>query len=88
MPVQPFVHTALTDLHGAQAFDAIALHGYRFPPASTGPWVADWDTVYGIPAAPGASGPYPRQGCNSERWCQMTRPEELSVYEQEFDNDG
>jgi len=88
MPVLPFVNAALDHLHGARAFDGIALHGYRFPPASTGPWVADWDSVQGIPAMPGSAGPYPRQGCNSQRWCQMTWPEELSAYEQEFASQG
>jgi hypothetical protein len=86
--VLPFVHAVLADLQGQRAFDAIGLHAYRFPPASTGPPVRDWDSVKGIPAAPGASGPYPRQGCDSRTWCQMTWPEELSAYEQEFANAG
>jgi hypothetical protein len=88
MPVLPFVHQALTDLGGARAFDGIALHGYRFPPASTGPSVRDWDSVLGIPAAPNAAGPYPAEGCDSQRWCQMSWPQELSAYEQEFANHG
>jgi hypothetical protein len=88
MPVLPFVHQALTDLGGAHAFDGIALHGYRFPPASTGPSVRDWDSVLGIPAAPNAAGPYPAEGCNSQRWCQMSWPQELAAYEQEFTNHG
>jgi hypothetical protein len=87
-PILPFVHTALVDLRGARVFDGIALHPYRFPPATTGPSVADWDSVQGIPSAPGASGPYPAEGCNSPRWCQMTWPHELSAYEQEFANQG
>jgi hypothetical protein len=86
--VLPFVHTVLEDLHGAHVFDGIGLHAYRFPPARTGPWVADWDSVQGIPSAPGAAGPYPAQGCDSPRWCQMTWRQELSAYEQEFTNDG
>jgi hypothetical protein len=88
MPVLPFTHQALAALHGQRAFDAIALHPYRFPPASTGPSVRDWDSVLGIPAAPGAGGPYPAQGCNSVKWCQMSWPQELSAYEQEFTNAG
>jgi hypothetical protein len=88
IPVLPFVHATLTDLHGAHVFDAIGLHAYRFPPATTGPSVADWDSVQGIPSAPRASGPYPAQGCNSPRWCQMTWPQELSAYEQEFADQG
>jgi hypothetical protein len=88
MPVLPFVHQALQALNGARVFDAVALHAYRFPPASTGPGVADWDSVDGIPAAAGARGPYPAQGCDSKRWCQMTWRQELSAYEQEFANQG
>jgi hypothetical protein len=88
IPVLPFVHQTLAALHGAHVFDAIALHAYRFPPATTGPTVADWDSVLGIPSAPGASGPYPQEGCDSVKWCQMTWPQELSAYEQEFANAG
>jgi hypothetical protein len=88
MPVLPFVHQALGSLRGARAFDGIALHGYRFPPASTGPPVRDWDSVQGIPAAASAGGPYPRQGCNSQKWCQMSWRDELTAYEQEFANNG
>ncbi len=88
MPVLPFVHEALRDLGGARVFDGIALHAYRFPPASTGPSIADWDSVQGIPSAPGAAGPYPAEGCDSPRWCQMTWRQELSAYEQEFADAG
>jgi hypothetical protein len=88
VPVLPFVHQTLTAPHGARAFDAIALHAYRFPPATTGPWVRDWDSVEGIPDAPGSNGPYPPRGCDSVRWCQLTWPQELSAYEQEFANAG
>jgi hypothetical protein len=88
MPVLPFVHQVLSDLHGQRVFDAIALHAYRFPPARTGPPVRDYDSVQGIPAAPGASGPYPSQGCNTAKWCQMSWSQELSAYEQEFTNAG
>jgi hypothetical protein len=86
--VLPFVHRALEGLHGRRAFDAIALHPYRFPPLTTGPSVKDWDSVSGIPSAPGASGPYPGEGCLSSPWCQMSWPQELSAYEQEFIDNG
>jgi hypothetical protein len=88
MPVLPFVHQTLAALGGARVFDAVALHAYRFPPATTGPWVRDWDSVQGIAAAPRANGPYPAEGCDSARWCQMTWLQELSAYEQEFANAG
>ncbi|MBV8430656.1 MAG: hypothetical protein JO244_05815 [Solirubrobacterales bacterium] len=86
MPVLPFTHQVLVDLHGQHVFDAIGLHAYRFPPATTGPWVRDYDSVKGIPA--GGNGPYPAQGCVSSPWCQMTWSEELSAYEQEFADQG
>lgn len=88
IPVLPFTHQVLMDLHGQHVFDGIALHAYRFPPATTGPSVRDWDSVQGIPAASGSGGPYPAQGCRSQTWCQMSWPQELSAYEQEFSNDG
>jgi hypothetical protein len=95
--VLPFVHAVLADLHGARAFDAIGLHAYRFPSQNTGPATLNWgpsavdyDYVGGIPNAPGARGPYPAQGCAPvySGFCQMTWPQELSAYEQEFANDG
>jgi hypothetical protein len=88
MPVLPFVHQVLSDLNGARGFDAIALHAYRFPPATTGPSVKDWDSVQGIPAASGSSGPYPAEGCDTSPWCQMSWPHELAAYEHEFANHG
>jgi hypothetical protein len=87
MAVLPFTDQVLTNLGGAKAFDGIALHAYRFPPVP--PTQAASDNVQGIPAAPGASGPYPKQGCTTtETWCSMTWPQELSAYEQEFLNHG
>lgn len=86
--VLPFVHQTLDDLHGARVFDAIGLHGYRYPPATTGPPVRDWDSVKGIPPAAGSRGPYPAEGCTSSPWCQMSWPNELAAYEQEFVNHG
>jgi hypothetical protein len=88
LAVLPYTHEVLQALHGDRPFDAIALHAYRFPPATEGPNDLDWDYVGGIPAAPGANGPYPAQGCNKGPWCQMTWPQELSAYEQEFANQG
>jgi hypothetical protein len=87
--VLPFVHAVLTDLHGARAFDAIALHAYRFPSNNTapadlnwGPTALEYDYVAGLR--------YPAQGCSVvySGFCQMTWSEELSAYEQEFANDG
>jgi len=95
--VLPFIHAVLTDLHGAGAFDGIGLHAYRFPSSKTGPptlnWgptATDYDYVGGIPYPSGARGPYPAQGCEPvySGYCQMSWPQELSAYEQEFANDG
>jgi hypothetical protein len=88
MPVLPFTHQVLTDLHGQRVFDGVALHAYRFPPATTGPSVRDWDSVQGIPPASGSRGPYPEEGCTSSPWCQMNWGQELQAYEQEFADDG
>jgi hypothetical protein len=95
--VLPFVHQVLTDLHGARPFDAIGLKAYRFPSNNNGPadlnWgptAVDYDYVGGIPYAPGASGPYPAEGCDKvySGYCQMNWPQELQAFEQEFTNDG
>lgn len=84
-----FTDQVLQALNGAQPFDGIALHPYRFPPATTGPWVADYDSIAGIAAAPGQTGPFPAEGCTRvANWCQMTWSQELSAYEQEFANHG
>ena len=88
MAVLPFVHQVLGDLGGQRAFDGIAIHAYRFPPATEGPLALDWDYVGGVPPARGSAGPYPAQGCIKAPWCQMTWRQELSAYEQEFENDG
>jgi hypothetical protein len=91
--VLPFVHSVLEDLKGQRAFDLIAVHGYRFPPATYSPAAEAQDDVQGIPDASGSSGPYPKQGCgstlgNSGVYCKMTWKQELSAYEQEFINRG
>jgi hypothetical protein len=86
--VLPFVEAVLADLHGQMPFDGVALHGYRFPPATEGPLAQDWDYVGGVPNAPGSTGPFPAEGCHTTPWCQMTWAQELSAYEQEFVNHG
>lgn len=94
MAVLPFTHAVLEDLGGQKAFDGIALHAYRFPPATHPPNLAVADNVTGIPNASGSNGPYPGQGCGqtttsgSNTTCPMTWPQELSAYEQEFINRG
>ncbi len=86
--VLPYTEEVLDALDGAKPFDAVALHAYRFPPGGYGPSVPAFDYVGGVPAARGAAGPFPQFGCNASPWCQMTWPEELSAYEQEFANHG
>jgi hypothetical protein len=91
MAVLPFADAVLQDLHGKRAFDLIALHAYRFPPATSPPGAKANDYVGGIPNAQGASGPYPAQGCgstNSNHVCHMNWRQELSAFEQEFINRG
>jgi hypothetical protein len=82
--VLPYTWRVLHALRGRSAFDGIALHAYRFPPGRYGPSVPAYDYVGGVPRAKGAAGPFPQDGCNSRPWCQMTWPQELSAYEQEF----
>jgi hypothetical protein len=84
--VLPFTDQVLGALGGRQAFDGVALHAYRFPPGGYGPLSPAWDYVGGIPA--GLLGPFPAEGCITSPWCQMTWPQELSAYEQEFANHG
>lgn len=87
--VLPFAHAVLADLHGARAFDAIGLHAYRFPSNNNaspdlnwGPSASEYDYV--------GSQLYPSQGCGQaySGFCQMTWPQEISAYEQEFANSG
>jgi hypothetical protein len=82
--VLPYTRRVLRALRGRRAFDGIALHAYRFPPGGYGPSVRAYDYVRGVPRARSSSGPFPQDGCNSSPWCQMTWPQELSAYEQEF----
>jgi hypothetical protein len=84
--VLPFTEQVLTDLQGQRAFDGVALHAYRFPPGGYGPSAPAWDYVGGVPSGP--LGPFPLEGCITAPWCQMTWPQELAAYEQEFANHG
>ncbi len=86
--VLPYTELVLDALHGKRPFDGVALHAYRFPPGGYGPSAPAYDYVGGIPAVRGAGGPFPGLGCDSSPWCQMTWPEELSAYEQEFAKHG
>jgi polysaccharide biosynthesis protein PslG len=87
--VLPFTNQVLNDLHGARAFDAIGLHGYRFPSSNNGPadlnWgpsALDWDYVNGLSFPDG-------DGCSGGAiWCRMTWPQELKAYEQLFEDHG
>lgn len=86
--VLPFVHDVLDDLHGVRAFDGAAIHAYRFPSQSNGPadenWgptAVEWDYVGGLS--------FPADGCTGgAQWCKMDWRQELSAYEQEFENHG
>ena len=85
--VLPFTNRVLRDLHGQRAFDGIALHAYRFPPQPYGPSARAYDYVGGLGVKRGAGG-RPRRRLDSSPWCQMTWPEELSAYQQEFADHG
>jgi hypothetical protein len=85
--VLPFTHSVLAHLGGTRAFDAAALHAYIYPPNEP-PSTTMYVNVAGIPTAAGSNGPYPNQGCDTSPWCQMNWPQELSAYEQEFQNHG
>lgn len=86
--VLPYTWRVLHALRGRRAFDGAALHAYRFPPGGYGPSVPAFDYVGRVPRPRGASGPFPQDGCNSRPWCQMTWPQELSAFEQEFRSYG
>lgn len=82
--VLPFVHAVLTALHGQRAFDGIGLHAYRYPANGTsasgaqwGPAAPEWDYVAGTVA-----------GAGGKKWRQLTWPQELTYYEQQFAADG
>ena len=86
--VLPFVDEVLSDLHGARVFDAIGLHGYRFPNPSNGPADENWGpsaSLWDYTAGLGSFDP----SCGSNAaWCTMTWPEELTALEQIFENHG
>jgi hypothetical protein len=82
--VLPFTHRVLDGLAGLRPFDAVALHAYRFPPATNGPSDRACDYVGGLPIALGAS----TYNCPSPDWRLLTWPEELSAYEQLFSAHG
>jgi hypothetical protein len=82
--VLPYVHKVLYYLQGARAFDAVAVHAYHYPHSASNPadrlWGPDqteWDYVSGTVAGP-----------NGESWRQLTWPQELTYYEQQFAHDG
>jgi hypothetical protein len=80
--VIPFTAEVLGDLHGAKPFDGIALHAYRFPPVA--PSTAVCDYVGNASVTAGNTTP----SCHNAGYRAMTWPEELTAYEQEFENGG
>jgi hypothetical protein len=82
--VIPFTQQVLDALHGAKPFDAVALHAYRFPPATKGPSATACDYLGGIAVRGGHSTP----DCPAPNWRLLTWPEELAAYEGEFQNHG
>lgn len=82
--VLPFTHRVLADLHGRRPFDGIALHAYRFPPAREGPSARDCDFVEGVSVTMGTSTP----DCPAPSWRELSWPQELEAYEQQFTNHG
>jgi hypothetical protein len=80
MAALPFVQQVLDDLGGAQAFDGVALHAYRYP-ADAGPDTPVADYVGGVKTLP--------SGCQAgSTQCQLTWSQELQAYEQEFTAHG
>ena len=82
MAILPFIHAVLGDLHRAKAFDAVALHPYRYP-SSNGPNDLEQDYVGTLS--------YPAEGCaapTSYGACFFTWTQELEAYEQEFTDHG
>ena len=80
MAALPFVHGVLDSLNGMKAFDGVALHAYRYPPAN-GPDALAQDYVGTLS--------YVGQGCVAiSDSCRMTWSQELTALEQEFINHG
>jgi hypothetical protein len=80
MAALPWVEQVLDDLNGAQAFDGVALHAYRYP-ADAGPDTPVTDYVGGVKNLPSA--------CQAgSTGCALTWSQELQAYEQEFTAHG
>jgi hypothetical protein len=82
--VVPFTNEVLNDLHRSRPFDGVALHAYRFPPATDGPSTPVCDYVGGVSVSPGSNSSI----CPSPLWRWLTWPEELTAYEQVFSAHG
>jgi hypothetical protein len=82
--VLPFAARVLDALHGQRPFDGVALHAYRFPPASEGPAAGDCDYVGRVSVRLG----YSTRDCPAPSWRLLTWPQELTAYEQVFENHG
>jgi hypothetical protein len=82
--VVPFTNQVLSDLHRSKPFDGVALHAYRFPPATDGPATAVCDYVRGVSVSPG----YNTSNCPAPLWRWLTWPDELTAYEQLFSAHG
>jgi hypothetical protein len=82
--VLPFTDQVLSHLGGAKAFDGVALHAYRFPPATDGPSTDVCDYAGGVSLTVG----YSSSNCPSPDWRWLTWPQELAAYEQVFENHG
>jgi hypothetical protein len=80
--VIPFTAEVLGDLHGSKPFDGIALHAYRFPPVA--PSTATCDYVGNVSVSAGGTTP----SCHDAGYRALTWPQELTAYEQEFQNNG
>jgi hypothetical protein len=82
--VVPFTSGVLNDLNGAHVFDGVALHAYRFPPATDGPSTPVCDFVGGVRVTPG----FNSSNCPSPDWRWLTWPQELAAYDQLFADHG
>jgi hypothetical protein len=78
--VVPFTNQVLTDLGRSRPFDGVALHAYRFPPATDGPATAVCDYVGGVSVSPGSNS----SNCPAPLWRWLAWPEELTVYDRLF----
>ncbi len=80
--VLPWTNSVLSALGGARAFDAAALHPYRFGQYLYGPSDTGYDYVGSLS--------FPNQNCtpDSGGFCTLTWAGELTAYEQLFINHG